>query len=62
MTNYERIKEMNIVQLSHFLCDSMDLVESHDKYSCDICPMWGKCHAEELEGNGWLNWLKEEAR
>ena len=57
MTNYEHIKELDIEQLGHFLCNSMDeLVEG---YCCEHCPVRDHCHADELQGNGWLNWLKE---
>ena len=57
MTNYEHIKELDIEQLGHFLCDSMDDLGSD--YPCDHCPMNYKC----VDGvNGWFAWMSEEKK
>lgn len=58
MNRYEYMKNINIEQLGHFLCDSMDdLTEGHP---CEHCPVNNICCAAEFMGNGWLNWLKGE--
>lgn len=62
MTNYEYMKSITIEQLGHFLCNSMDDATVKGNTSCDICPMWSKCHAEAFSGNGWFYWLKEEKK
>ena len=58
MNNYEYMKNINIEQLSRFLCESMD--ELTDGYPCQGCPVSKMCCAAEHMGNGWLNWLKGE--
>ena len=62
MTNYEYLKNVNIEQLSHFLCDETDLETFNsfpDDDACDRCPVNGRC----IPGrNGWLSWLKEEKK
>jgi len=55
MNKYEYMKNINIEQMGHFLCDAME--DSEDDFPCERCPMNGKC----TEGiNGWVEWLKEE--
>ena len=60
MTNYEYLKNINIEQLSHFLCDQTEL-EGTKSFPegdvCESCPMYGRCFENH---NGWLDWLKEE--
>lgn len=59
MNNYEYMKNINIEQLSHFLCEAMEYLSEEEYYPCDRCPMHDRCR----EGaNGWLDWLREERK
>ena len=63
MTNFEAIKNSDLEQLGHFLCDMVEdeFYKTHDdnKWMCDHCIMQERC--SEI-GNGWLQWLKEEKK
>lgn len=55
MTNFEKIKEMSIDELSSFLCRFVD-VEVED---CDKCPATKYCRRG---CNGFKVWLESEAK
>lgn len=57
MTNFEYIKTLDLDQLGHFLCDTMDDFAPGDGWTCDNCPVANGCCARR---NGWINWLRGE--
>ena len=55
MTNYEKIKAMDIAQMAEFIDDSVS--------DCDNCPAFANC----VDGFGYCcaairDWLKEESQ
>lgn len=58
MTNFDRLKDITTVDdMAHFLCSTMD--DLTDGYPCDNCPVSEKC---EFGNNGFIEWLREEAK
>lgn len=52
LTRFDLIKEMETPsELGNFLCDMFE--------ECKICPVRAKCGADEFQGNGFTNYLKE---
>lgn len=56
MNNADRIRSMSDEELAGFL-DEFDSVSG-----CDMCSVRGNCHAESNCIEGFLGWLKSEAK
>ena len=44
-------------ELGQLLCDAMDFIDE-DKDACYMCPMRDRC---DIDHNGWIVWMKENA-
>lgn len=54
MTNFEKLKNADIDEMSQLLCKAIEDIT--DDYPCDHCFMEGRCSDGH---NGWADWLKE---
>ena len=56
-TRFEQIKEMNIKEMTRFLCQLLDATfEFTDDNVCDYCPASKFC---KIGHTGFENWLSE---
>lgn len=53
MTNFEKIKRMNVKDMASALCDAIDRVGGN----CEHCPAEKMCKKGE---NGMMKWLLDE--
>lgn len=56
MTNFEKLKNADIDEMSQLLCKAIEDIT--DDYPCDHCPLEEFCNEQR---NGWAKWLSEEA-
>jgi len=61
MTNFETIKNADLEQLGHFLCERVEAefykTHSDNEWACGMCPMVARC---DIGQNGWIDWLRSE--
>lgn len=57
MTNFEKIKNMSVEELTNFLNGISDCCDSDDYNACDNCPLT----VDECSCDGIKLWLESEA-
>lgn len=62
MTNRDKLNSMTDEELSELFCKTMEDIADktkEDDWCCDICPVGNICKSKN---NGFLAWLRKEAK